>query len=358
MVRGFRRRKPGVKPATDKRDTRPERREPTEKGKKETKLKRPGLGGWQRFFRRVSLPRRRIPWWIRTMSWGEIPWWGRAFIILGGIGIGLAIWFAIQPSCAPSPAYRLSVAVSPSDSGRVSLSPSERDYSEGARVTLTASALPDYEFVGWSGDASGTSPVVTVTMDSDKEVTANFRILSYSLTTSVSPPEGGTVSPSGGIYDIGSPVTLTASALPDYEFVGWSGDASGTSPVVTVTMDSDKEVTANFVATVQEISCIMPTGISGSVVTYSNELERGEIIEGFVELTGEYHSQDWSFDWTFEIIDPEGRNLDFWKGHWVKKNHHDFNFRAQYGGSYKIIARHNSRYDKSLIIKIRPMGWQ
>jgi len=286
MVRGFKRRKPGVKPATDKRDTRPERREPTEKGKKETKLKRPGLGGWQRFFRRVSLPRRRIPWWIRTMSWGEIPWWGRAFIILGGIGIGLAIWFAIQPSCAPSPAYRLSVAVSPSDSGRVSLSPSERDYSQGARVTLTA------------------------------------------------------------------------SALPDYEFVGWSGDASGTSPVVTVTMDSDKEVTANFVATVQEISCIMPTGISGSVVTYSNELERGEIIEGFVELTGEYHSQDWSFDWTFEIIDPEGRNLDFWKGHWVKKNHHDFNFRAQYGGSYKIIARHNSRYDKSLIIKIRPMGWQ
>jgi hypothetical protein len=123
-------------------------------------------------------------------------------------------------------------------------------------------------------------------------------------------------------------------------------------------MDSDKEVTANFAATVQEISLIMPTGISGSAVVYTNDVERGEIIEGFVELTGEYRGQDWSFDWTFEIINPEGRELDYWEGHWVKDNHHDFSFKAQYSGTYKIRVRHNSLTDKDLLIKIVPMGWQ
>ncbi len=122
-------------------------------------------------------------------------------------------------------------------------------------------------------------------------------------------------------------------------------------------MDSDKEVTANFVATFQEIRFVMPTGISGSAVVYTNVLERGEIIEGFVELSGEYRSQDWSFDWTFEIIGPEGRKIDYWEGHWVMDNHHDFGFKAQYNGTYKIRVRHNSLTDKDLLIRIKPKGW-
>jgi hypothetical protein len=215
----------------------------------------------------------------------------------------------------------------------------------------------EYEFVSWSEDTSGVSPTVTITMDSDKEVTANFRIIQYALTAAASPPEGGRVSPGSGTYDSGSPVTLTATPSAEYEFVSWSGDTSGVSPTVMITMDSDKEVTANFVATVQEIRLIMPSGISGSAVNYANYLERGEIIEGFVELTGEYRAQDWSFDWTFEIIGPEGRKIDYWEGHWVKDNHHDFSFKAQYNGTYRIRVRHNSLDDKDLLIKIKPKGW-
>jgi uncharacterized repeat protein (TIGR02543 family) len=143
----------------------------------------------------------------------------------------------------------------------------------------------------------------------------------------------------------------------DYEFVSWFGDASGTGPEVTVTMDEAKSVTANFVSTVQEIREVMLSGISASAVVYSNVLEGGEIIEGFVELTGEYYSQDWSFDWTFEIINPEGREVDYWQGHWVDNNHHDFSFKAQYSGTYKIRVRHNSLYDKDLLLRLIPKGW-
>lgn len=70
----------------------------------------------------------------------------------------------------------------------------------------------------------------------------------YSLSTNVSPSGSGyiSLSPSGGIYDEGTVVTITAIANTDYEFSSWSGDASGSSSTTTVTMNSDLSVTANF----------------------------------------------------------------------------------------------------------------
>ena len=314
-------------------------------GQKKTSRKEApgGFSGWGMFL------------WRCRYVWGGFPWWRRLLIILGIIGIGFAIWFAVQPDSTP-PTYNLSVTVNPSGSGNIS--PTDGNYTDGAEVALTATSASDYEFVSWSGDASGASPAVTVTMDSDKDVVANFRIIQYTLATSVSPPEGGNISPSSGTYDSGSSVTLTATPASSYEFVSWSGDASGAIPAVTITMDSDKDVVANFVTIRQEITHTMPTGISGSVVTYFNVLKRGDVVDGFVELTGEYYSHDWSFDWTFEILGPEGRRVESWTGgHWVKRTHHDFSFIAPYSGSYKIRVRHNSLYDKYLVIEIRPKGW-
>jgi len=76
----------------------------------------------------------------------------------------------------PSTTFALTVNVSP-DGGAVNLSPSQppEGYVAGTEVTLTASAAEGYEFDRWSGDTSATSPVVTVTMTSDKSVTANFK---------------------------------------------------------------------------------------------------------------------------------------------------------------------------------------
>lgn len=47
-------------------------------------------------------------------------------------------------------------------------------------------------------------------------------------------------------YDLDEEVTLTAVPADGWEFVEWSGDASGTEPSVIIFMDSDKEVTATF----------------------------------------------------------------------------------------------------------------
>ena len=68
----------------------------------------------------------------------------------------------------------------------------------------------------------------------------------YTLVINVSPSTGGSVSPSGGAYKSGSRVTLTANPATGYTFDQWTGDASGTSPNIVITVDSDTHVTAYF----------------------------------------------------------------------------------------------------------------
>ena len=146
--------------------------------------------------------------------------------------------------------YDLTVGVSPSG-GTVTLEPSPpaEGYVEGTEVTLTAVANEGYEFDHWSGALSGSENPAAITMDSSKEVTAYFTRTTYTLTVGVN-PSGGTVtlepSPPAGGYVLGTEVTLTAVADEGYEFDHWSGALSGSENPITITVDSEKAVTANF----------------------------------------------------------------------------------------------------------------
>jgi pectate lyase len=149
----------------------------------------------------------------------------------------------------PPPNYTLTVTNNPSAGGSVSNSPSGSSFSSGTVVTLTAAPAAGYNFTGWSGAVTGTTNPVTVTMDANKTVTANYtqqQPTQYTLT--VSTTGSGTVSlnPAGGTYNAGTVVTLTASPSAGYVFSSWSGAATGTTNPVTVTMSSNKSVTAAF----------------------------------------------------------------------------------------------------------------
>jgi gliding motility-associated-like protein/uncharacterized repeat protein (TIGR02543 family) len=141
--------------------------------------------------------------------------------------------------------YTLAANASPSDGGTVSGAGS---YNSGEVVTVNATPAAGYSFTGWTGDATGTSSSISITMDGDKSVVANFQENipdKYTLTSNASPVEGGTVS-GAGTYDAGTTASLTVTPAPGYIFTGWSGDVVGTSPAVTITMNSDKSVIANF----------------------------------------------------------------------------------------------------------------
>ncbi|MDQ3291258.1 MAG: putative Ig domain-containing protein [Bacteroidota bacterium] len=68
--------------------------------------------------------------------------------------------------------YTLQVGIT--GSGRVTREPLQEKYADGTKVTLTAIPSEGYVFTGWSGDATGTNPSISLILDRNKKVTANF----------------------------------------------------------------------------------------------------------------------------------------------------------------------------------------
>ena len=89
-------------------------------------------------------------------------------------------------------------------------------------------------------------------MDANKTVVATFTeiaVQQFSLNVGVVGPGSITLNPAGGVYNVGTVVTVTASADAGFVFGGWSGDLSGNVTPTTITMNSDKNVTASFIST-------------------------------------------------------------------------------------------------------------
>ncbi len=144
--------------------------------------------------------------------------------------------------------------------GTITASPDKDVYIKGEKVVLTANATnPCYEFTNWSEDYTGTGITFTLTMNSNKSVRANFKLKTYSMNISAT---NGTVTktPDRAFYNCGETVTLKANPNNCYEFTGFSGDCTGTA--CTLTMDSNKSVTANFR---QKIYSINITANNGTV---------------------------------------------------------------------------------------------
>jgi uncharacterized repeat protein (TIGR02543 family) len=125
----------------------------------------------------------------------------------------------------------------------------------GSTLLNTDSASP-YEYT-WTNVSSGTYQLRAVAQDNQGATSTStiitVTVLSsstpavwYTLTATANPANGGTVTPASGTYLAGSQIQVTATPNANYTFATWSGDASGTNPTVTITMDSDKSITANF----------------------------------------------------------------------------------------------------------------
>lgn len=126
-------------------------------------------------------------------------------------------------------------------------------YLEGSVLTLTATPAEHYTFTGWTGNVTSTDIPLTVTVDGDKTITANFVKNNYTLTVNVNDDTKGSVNLTSGTYEAEKEVEITATANTGYEFVGWS-NGSKENPL-TISMEEDTELTANFRA-------ILPSSIT------------------------------------------------------------------------------------------------
>jgi parallel beta-helix repeat protein len=162
--------------------------------------------------------------------------------------------------------------------GGASVSPGTGLYDQGA-LQISATALPDYVFLNWSGGYTGSDNPATILLNSDMAVTANFALVRYTLTTNVNPAGAGFVglNPSGGIYDAGTPVQISANANQGYRFLSWSGDHGGSTNPDTVTMTSNKTVTANFMPQYNLTVLVSPEG-TGTVDPAGGIYDQGAVV--------------------------------------------------------------------------------
>lgn len=186
------------------------------------------------------------------------------------------------------------------EGGSIELDPSGGSYEEGTEVMVTAVSDEGYTFDGWTGDLEGvTEATATLTMDSDKDITANFtKLPTFILTANVT--NGNIVlSPSGGEYFEGTEVTVEAKPYVGYKFVEWNGDLTGTDNPTTIVMDADKEITA-VIEEIPAFTLTLAAGSNGSV-TWSPKKDTYSPGEAVILIaTGDegYRLAEWTGDLT------------------------------------------------------------
>ncbi|PYJ05067.1 MAG: hypothetical protein DME25_09070, partial [Verrucomicrobia bacterium] len=134
--------------------------------------------------------------------------------------------------------------------GSVSIYPSAALYPYGTVVRFSATPQPGSYFGIWGNAASGSSnPLYFTVTNANQTVSSLFASLSAGQASLAVAPDGFgrvTINPEASVYTLGANVTLTATPDSGQTFLGWSGDASGTTNPLLITMNQSKVITAGF----------------------------------------------------------------------------------------------------------------
>ncbi|MGF3554625.1 MAG: InlB B-repeat-containing protein, partial [Thermoplasmatota archaeon] len=159
--------------------------------------------------------------------------------------------------------YTLTLTTSGTGTGTIQASPPGPTYPYGTIVTIWANASIGSTFTGFSGDLTGTNTPQNLTMNSNKNVNAEFTINQYTLT--INTQGNGTVNknPDYPTYPYGTIVTLTAIPDTGWTFDHWSGDLTGNQNPTNITMNENKNITAHF--TINQYTLTINTQGNGTV---------------------------------------------------------------------------------------------
>jgi len=186
--------------------------------------------------------------------------------------------------------YTISVTAEPNEYGTVS---GEGEYEYGASCTLTATANEGYAFVEWTkgGNQVSTNATYSFTVTESASYVAHFQILTYTVSVTVNPSEGGTVIGTGE-YEHGATCTLTAMPNENYNFVNWTMDGAEVSTdsilTFTVTESVAYEVHFQYIDNVEEntVACqIFPNPFTSKMsITAEQIIESVSIFDMYGRL--------------------------------------------------------------------------
>ena len=147
----------------------------------------------------------------------------------------------------------------PDEAGKATVTPNAETFDEGDQVTVSTTEHFGYHFKAWTdnqGNVVSTENPYTFTITGDTDLTGTFDhkntfALDLTLTDGaqanlVAVEPAGTFIDGKRMYEEGTEVRLTAQNNRILTFVGW--DDQTTDPVRVVTMDTDRQLTANFSA--------------------------------------------------------------------------------------------------------------
>lgn len=165
------------------------------------------------------------------------------------------------------PSYTITTSSNPSNAGTTSGGGS---FLQGQSCTVHANAASGFTFSNWTENGSQVSNQAnyTFTVNGNRSLVANFSPVTYNVTTSSSPANGGTTT-GGGSYNSGASCTVTATANPGFVFDNWTMNNApvSTNPSYTFTVTSNCNLVAHFSAQTY-------------TVTVSTDPERGTVSGG------------------------------------------------------------------------------
>jgi len=156
-----------------------------------------------------------------------------------------------------------------------SVAPAAQVRNYGDAVTVTATPNAGYSFNGWTATGVTLADVnanpASFTMPAnDVSLVADFAKIPYTVTASVLPTNGGTLTSLAPNYFVGDAVSITATAKPGFEFVNWTA--------VGVVLANPAAATQNFT---------MP---AGNVTLVANFAPVGNKLMGHVKYFNQFES--------------------------------------------------------------------
>ena len=167
----------------------------------------------------------------------------------------------------------LNLSINPSGSGKVTGAGidcpgdcTESFSTSGAAVQLTATPSEGYVFTNWTGDINLTEDPVTMNMDTNKNVTANFVVSTYTI--NVTENLGGNISPSGLVtVNSGGSQTFTITPNAGYHITDVKVDGVSVGAVMTYTfnnLNASHSIGVSFA--INQYTLIATVGPNGTII--------------------------------------------------------------------------------------------
>ncbi len=119
-------------------------------------------------------------------------------------------------------------------------------YENQTIVNLTAVPNQGWKFNHWKGDLTGNNNPISILVDSNKSIIANFSQIKYSLDLNINGKGSVKIEPSGP-YVLNQKVKLVANPNEFWKFSHWGGDIGGSKNPTYITMDGNKIINVYFI---------------------------------------------------------------------------------------------------------------